>query len=112
MVKLVILLPHGVEYTPAYVENYNDFLMNLERLPGAQRKAVNEVFGGPGGKKYSSMIEVDFADRQAIEAALTSPVGIESGNQLREFVGQDVMILFVDVMEEVIDSEESAPSES
>jgi hypothetical protein len=114
MVKLVILLPHGVEYTPAYVENYNDFLMNLEKLPGAQRKAVNEVFGGPGGKKYSSVIEVDFEDRQAIKAALTSPLGVETGKQLLGFAGPNVVILFVDVLEEAIDStasEESVPSE-
>ena len=41
MVKLVILLPHGAKYSPSYIETYNDFLMNLEKLPGAKRKAVN-----------------------------------------------------------------------
>jgi hypothetical protein len=115
MVKLVILIPSGVVYSPAYVENYNDFLMNLEILPGAKRKAVNAVFGGPGGKKYSSVIEIDFEDRPAIEAALTSPIGVEAGNQLLEFAGPNVVILFVNVSEEAITPtkpEESTPSES
>lgn len=100
MVKLVVLLRSGAR-TLAYTENYNEFLMKLEELPGLRRKAVSTVYGATGGAvPFSHIIEVYFDSREAMEAALTSPAGVEAGRILRQFAGPDAVNLFADTFEE------------
>ncbi len=100
MVKLVILLRSGARAL-AYTENYNEFLMKLEELPGLRRKAVSAVYGAAGGPvPYSHIIEAAFDSPEALEAALTSPPGIEAGQLLLKFAGRDAISLFTDTFEE------------
>lgn len=100
MVKLVILFRAGTT-AAADVEKYNEFLMGVDHLPGLRKKAVNVVYSGPGGfRPFERMVELYFDDRSALETALTSPVGVETGNQLHHFAGPDALSLFVDVLEE------------
>ncbi len=102
MVKVIILFRTGAR-TPMD-ERYNDFLMALEALPGLRRKAVNHVFGSSDGlAPYRTVVEASFDDRAAMEEALTSPAGIQSGQLLRDFAGPDAVTLFADVMEEDFD---------
>lgn len=100
MVKLIVLFRTG-DTPPQLDERFNDFLMKFEVLPGLRRKAVNSVFGGPGGvMPYSVVVEGFFDDQQALRDALTSPMGIEAGALLLEFAGPDAVTLFADVQEE------------
>jgi hypothetical protein len=100
MVKVIILLRFN-SGTSGNETDYNEFLMMLEALPGLRKKAVNNVYSGPGGLvPFRTAIELTFADRAALEAALTSGPGVEAGNALLRLAGPDAVTLFADVMEE------------
>ncbi len=102
MVKLIVLFRQGIRPVE-YDERYNDFLMSLEALPGIRRKAVNQVYAGPGGMApYRMVIEAYFDDREALQTALTSEPGVRAGNLLLSFAGPDAVTLFAEVMEEAI----------
>ena len=107
MVKLIILFRAG-ERPAGYDQQYNEFLMKLESLPGVRKKAVNFVYAGPGGAApFRSVVEIYFDDRPALDAALISPEGVESGNYLNAFAGADAIIMFSDVMEEAYEKSSS-----
>jgi uncharacterized protein (TIGR02118 family) len=109
MVKLIILFRAGAR--PAeYDERYNDFLLKLEALPGIRRKAVSIAYSGPGGVPFRTMVEVFFDSRPALEAALTSPPGVEAGYLLHDFAGPDAVIFFADVMEEAFGEKTNGPA--
>ncbi len=100
MVKLIVLFRAG-EGNPQLDERFNDFLMKFEALPRLRRKSVSTVFGGPAGlMPFSVILEGFFDDRQALRAALTSPIGVEAGTLLLEFAGPDAITLFADAQEE------------
>ncbi len=100
MVKLIVLFRTGVQST-ADTEHYNRFLMKLEELPGLRRKAVSTVYGARGGRMpYSVVVETYFDDPEAMEAALTSPPGVEAGALLLHFAGPDAITLFAETFEE------------
>ena len=85
----------------SYEEQYNEFLIALDRLPGVRRKSVSNVYAAPGGlPHYRDVVEILFDDRAALEAALTSPAGVDAGNRLVRFAGSDAITLFAEVMEE------------
>jgi uncharacterized protein (TIGR02118 family) len=112
MVKLIVLFRAGIQ-SSQYDEGYNDFLMKLERLPGLCRKAISTVYAGPGGRMpFGAVVEAYFESRAALEAALTSPAGVEAGQTLINFAGPDAVILFADVMEESYDSHDAASGQS
>lgn len=95
--KLIILFRRGLDRHEAY----NRFLMLLETLPGTRRKSVSTVFAGPGGLlPFQTVVEVYFDDRQALLAALASPQGMETGQELIASFGPDAVILYADAMEE------------
>jgi uncharacterized protein (TIGR02118 family) len=100
MVKLIVLFRAGT-HSVTYEEQYNQFLILLDQLPGMRRKSVSSVYAGPGGPPhYRDVIEVYFDDRAALEAALISPAGIDAGSRLLRFAGPDAISLFAEVMEE------------
>jgi uncharacterized protein (TIGR02118 family) len=101
MVKLIVLLRQTDIEKPDYDQGYNDFLMKIEHLPGMLRKAVSQVYAGPGGfAPYHGVVEVYFEDPAALQAALSSPEGVDAGNALIAFAGPDSITLFADVLEE------------
>jgi hypothetical protein len=112
MVKVIILLRFNSR-TSGDEENYNDLLMMFEALPGLRKKAVNNVYSGPGGLvPFRVVIELTFSDREALEAALTSEPGVAAGNALLKLAGPDAVTLFADVMEEDFPRESSSPPAS
>jgi hypothetical protein len=112
MVKVIILLRFN-SGTSGNEEGYNQFLMMLEALPGLRKKAVNSVYSGRSGLSlYRTVIELTFADRAALEAALTAEPGVEAGNALLRLAGPDAVILFADVMEEDFPREGGSASPS
>jgi uncharacterized protein (TIGR02118 family) len=101
MVKLVVLFPQRDAYRPDYEERYNDFLIKLDHLPGMRRKAVCNVYAGPGGPAaYHAVVEAFFDDGAVLQAALTSPAGVEAGQALLDFAEPGAITLFSEVMEE------------
>jgi uncharacterized protein (TIGR02118 family) len=100
MVKLIILFRAGLRSTE-HAEQYNNFLMSLEALPGVRRKSVSNVYSAPGGLvPFRDVIELYFDTRAALEQALTSQPGMKAGNLLLDFAGPDAVTLFAEVMEE------------
>jgi uncharacterized protein (TIGR02118 family) len=100
MVKLIVLFRAGT-HSVTYQQQYNEFLMLLDQLPGMHRKSVSNVYAGPGGPpQYRDVVEIYFDDRTSLEAALTSPAGIVAGSRLLRFAGPDAISLFAEVMEE------------
>ena len=101
MVKLVVLFRQPDAAPLDYDQHYNDFLMKIDHLPGMRRKAVSNVYAGPGGfVPYRSVVEAYFDTPGALQAALISPPGVEAGSALNAFAGADAVILFAEVLEE------------
>jgi uncharacterized protein (TIGR02118 family) len=104
MVKLIVLLRNRSRQL-GYGDGYNTFLMLVDDLPGLRRKAVSNVYAGPGGAApFEAVVELYFDDRAALRTALTSPVGVEAGQKLLDFAGPDAVTLFAHVLEEEIDT--------
>jgi len=101
MVKLIVLIrPPEIE-RPGYFQEYNHFLMKVDHLPGMRRKAVSHVYAGPGGPGlYQSLVEAYFDTSADMQAALSSPEGVEAGTALLAFAGQESVTLFAEVQEE------------
>jgi uncharacterized protein (TIGR02118 family) len=100
MVKLIVLFRSGT-HSLSYEEQYNEFLIALDQLPGIRRKSVSNVYAAPGGlPHYRDVVEIYFDDRSALEMALISSAGVEAGNRLIRFAGPDAITLFAEVMEE------------
>lgn len=101
MVKLIVLFRQTDAHSHDYSQQYNDFLMKLEKLPGLRRKAVSSVYAGPGGfAPFHAVVEAFFDNRIALQEALTSEPGIEAGKSLLHFAGPDSITLFAEIMEE------------
>jgi uncharacterized protein (TIGR02118 family) len=103
MVKLIVLFRDTDERRHDYDQRYNEFLMTLDRLPRLRRKAVSEVYAGPGGfAPYRAVVEAYFDSRADLHTALTSEAGVEAGRALLQFAGPDSITLFADVQEAAI----------
>jgi hypothetical protein len=62
---------------------------------------VSNILGEPDGTSdYYRMHEFYFADRQALDQALTSEMGVRAGNVLMTFASEIATILFSEVFEE------------
>lgn len=98
MVKLILLLRPGIAEKG---EAYNDFLMKLEALPGLRRKAVSNVYGSMRlPAPFGTVVEAYFDSREAMEAALVSQTGVETGHALLDLTGEAVIALYADTLEE------------
>jgi uncharacterized protein (TIGR02118 family) len=76
------------------------FLPFAEQMPGVDRITVSHVIGEPSGTSdYYRMHEFFFADRQALDRALTSEKGVSAGNALMTFASDITTILFSEVFE-------------
>ncbi len=110
MVKLIILFRAGA-HAPRYYEGYHEFLVLLEQLPGIRRKVVsNMYFGSEGIMPFRAIVEAYFDDREALEHALASPIGIQAGRVLIDFAGPDAISLFADVAEATFGSDPPSAS--
>ncbi len=101
MVKLIVLFHRADIHTPEYGEQYNTFLMAVDKLPGLRRKTVANVYAGPGGfTPFQSVVEAYFDNHAAMQAALTSPPGVTAGKLLLGLAGGDAITMFAETMEE------------
>ena len=96
MVKLVILIRNTVA-DGDFERRYRHNLDLLRRMPGVQRVQSGDVFGSPAGKApYVRMVEVHFASRSALDAALKSPEGVAAGKDLIGYTGAAVEMFFTE----------------
>jgi len=101
MVKLIVLFRDVDEHRHDYDERYNQFLMKIDDLPRLRRKAVSNVYAGPGGfVPFQAVVEAYFDTRADLRAALTSDAGVSAGHALLELAGSDSITLFAEVQEE------------
>ncbi len=105
MVKLVALFrksEKSEEFEAAFAEKT---LPLLRQIQGVARIEVTKVTGAAFGEsKYGLMVELHFADRQALDAAMASKEGRAVAKELLRFAS-DVASLFHGEIQE-----ESAPS--
>ena len=91
---------------PEEAERFEDqwthlFLPFVEKMPGIERIMVSNILGEPDGTSdYYRMHEFFFADRQALDHALNSEMGVRAGNVLMTFASEIATILFSEVFEE------------
>ena len=93
-VKLTVLYgtPDDAE---AFDKHYHEVHAPIvARYPGLDRVEISKVVGGPGGmpSPFHLIAEMYFADHDALNAALSSDAGRESGRDFRGFApGGSVM---------------------
>jgi uncharacterized protein (TIGR02118 family) len=96
MVKLVILFRHSrrlPDFEPRYAHNR----ALLEKIPGVRRLQESNVLGGPAGKApYCRILELFFDDFPSLDAGLLSSEGVTAGEDLMEYAGRNVDLLFVE----------------
>ncbi|MBN1202018.1 MAG: EthD family reductase [Anaerolineae bacterium] len=96
MVKLVLLFKHPAspgDFEARYAQNR----ALMGKMPGVMGIQESTVIGGPqGAVPYTRIIEIGFADFDALDAALTSPEGTAAGQDLMDFAGQGVELLFAE----------------
>lgn len=100
MVKFVVMFLKPASVDP-FENRYNDFLALIERMPDIVRRQVVSVFGSPAGEsRYYRILEVYFADADALDRSLRSPAGQEAGGELGKFGRDQFEMLFAEVYEE------------
>ena len=100
-VKLTVVYPQP-EDVEAFDRHYFDVHMPIvARYPGLQRAEVARVTGAPGGREapYHLVAEMWFADHDALNAALSSEPGRESGRDFRTFAPEGSFMLVSEVVE-------------
>ena len=100
MHKLVILIDAAAD-TAEFHELWPQFLSLAESMPGLQREAtsrVNRVL--VGGLRCFMIHELFFADAPALQKAMTSPVGVQTGQLLQHLTRGKVTLLTADHRED------------
>jgi uncharacterized protein (TIGR02118 family) len=96
MTRLVLLYQQPANPT-SFQLRYRRNLALLKKMPGIQDIRVNNVIGGPAGQtSYAHILEITFADFEALDVALTSPEGVAAGKDLMDFAARRVELLFVE----------------
>lgn len=89
---------------PRFEEGYTAFLGMVEQIPNIQRRQVTDIMGSPEGQSpYYRMIELYFADKPTMTAALNSEAGQRAGAALYQVFkpyNYRFETLFADVYEE------------
>jgi len=84
-----------------FEDRYNDLLGLIERMPDIQRRQVITVVGSPQGQSpYYRILEVYFADKATMEAALMTPIGQEAGAEIMKLPTGSFEMVFAEVYEE------------
>lgn len=100
MVKMSVLYKKTAN-EQAFEERYPQHLLLMEALPGLIRRQACTVLGSPAGASpYHRIIELYFADYDALDAALRSSAGQAAGQDLVSFTGRDSEVIFAEVFEE------------
>lgn len=105
MVKFAVLFHRPLpDRMPEFETYYTRFLALIEQIPDITRRQVVDVLGSPTGEsKYYRMLELYFADKNTMTAALNTDEGQRAGTMLHLVFkphGYRFETLFADVYEE------------
>jgi uncharacterized protein (TIGR02118 family) len=112
-VKFMVFF-HQPDDTNQFESYYNAFLRLAEQIPDIQRRQVVHILGSPKGvSPYYRILELYFADKAIMNAALNSAKGQIAGYTLyeRKPEGCYVETAFADVYEEGGGQTPSSPSQ-
>lgn len=100
--QLILLFRPPTPATEASFERvYNAILAELEQMPGILRRQVASVTGAPQPPAaFYRMLSLDFADEEALQAALLSAPGQEAGRIIRRLPRETYEVLFAENYEE------------
>ncbi|GAB4571541.1 MAG: hypothetical protein Kow0077_08460 [Anaerolineae bacterium] len=100
MIKLTILYREPAD-KEAFERFYTANLALMEQIPHVLRREVSHVFGAPDGNPaYYRALELYFADRQTLDAAMRSEAGALAGQHLMGHASQLAEVFFCEVYEE------------
>jgi len=102
MVKLIALYKNPTDKA-SFDENYfNGHIPLAMKMPGLQKAEVSRVVGAPMGEaEYYLMAELYFADKEALDAAMSSPEGRAAAKNVMGFARELVSMMFAEVEEKV-----------
>ncbi|ERI08152.1 EthD family reductase [Aneurinibacillus aneurinilyticus] len=99
MVKLV-----AIYRKPENIETFDEHYFNVhaplvEKMPGLKKLEVNKVYGSPMGESNLHLLaEMYFDNKEALNAAMTSPEGKAAAKDLMGFAGKIVSMHFAEVL--------------
>lgn len=102
MVKLIALYKNPTDKA-SFDDNYfNSHIPLTMKMPGLRKAEVSRVTGSPmGDSQYYLMAELYFDNKEALDAAMSSPEGKASAKNLMGFAKEVVYMMFADVEEKV-----------
>ncbi len=101
MHKLLILIDKTAEETEEFHELWPQFLNLAESMPGLRREATTRVNRVLFGRlSHSLMHELFFDDAAALQTAMTSPEGVQTGQLLQYMTRGRVILLLGDHRED------------
>lgn len=101
MYKLIILFDEPLE-AGDFQRDWQKFMGLAEKMPRLRREVVSrvqEAVYAPKGASFTRMHELIFDSRDALEAALASPAGMEAGQFLQAFTGGRMILLTAEHMQ-------------
>lgn len=100
----MIVFHHPGDDVRDFEAGYTKFLAMVEQIPHIERRQVVNVLGSPEGQSsYYRVLELYFADKATMTAALNSEAGQVAGSGLYEVfkpLGYKFDTVFADVYEE------------
>lgn len=100
MFKFMLIFFHPEDIV-SFENRYQDLLALVERMPEITRRQVIHITGSPvGPSPYYRILEVYYADQDAMNRSLLSPAGQEAGGEIQKFPANSFEMAFAEVYEE------------
>jgi uncharacterized protein (TIGR02118 family) len=104
MYKLMIVIPPDIE-DPVLKDNWPAFLHTAESMPGLQREASVRVAAALYGQQEISMVhELYFETLSDLQAAMTSPEGLATGEIIQQLTGGQMTLLIAEHREDEVEN--------
>lgn len=100
MYKFTILFTSPADFESFETFWAYDFIPFAEKMPELQRIEVSTIMGAPDGQSpFYKMHEFYFADREALDRALNSDMGMRAGYALQKLPSGSYKLFFADAQE-------------
>ena len=102
MIKLIALYKVPANIAEFDEQYFNSHMPLAMKMPGLRKVEVSRVTGSPMGQaEYHLMAELYFDNKEALDAAMSSPEGRASAKNLMGFAKEVVYMMFAEVEEKV-----------